>query len=277
MIISLVQTSIEWLAPSANRESAEGWINKCRGSALCLLPEMFSTGFSMDPERSATEGQRTVEWMAQMASRYQMAIGGSVAVCENGTFRNRFYVVERCGRRSFYDKRHLFTFAGEHLNYQAGSERVIVEIEGVKILLLVCYDLRFPVWARNGWTEGGTESGAESSAESGTKSGAKSGAEYDVVACVANWPKSRRGAWDILLRARAIENLAYVCGVNIVGADPSCEYSGGTAAIDYKGETITAVEDNTEGIINVNIDIEGLRAFREKFPALRDADQFEIR
>ncbi|MFR9603704.1 MAG: nitrilase-related carbon-nitrogen hydrolase [Rikenellaceae bacterium] len=264
MIISLVQTSIEWLDPTTNRESAEGWIKKCRGSALCLLPEMFTTGFSMDPERSAAEGQRTVEWMAQMASRYQMAIGGSVAVCEDGTFRNRFYVVERCGRRGFYDKRHLFTFAGEHLKYQAGSRRVIVEIEGVKILLLVCYDLRFPVWARNGWAEEGAECGVGS------------GAEYDVVACVANWPKSRRGAWDTLLRARAIENLAYVCGVNRVGEDPSCAYSGGTVAIGYKGETIAAVEDNTEGIVKLNVDIEGLKAFRAKFPALRDADEFEI-
>ncbi len=252
MIISLVQTSIEWLAPIENCKSAEEWIKKCQGSTLCLLPEMFATGFSMSPELATRGWEQTLEWMKSMAQRYQVAIGGGVAVRDVNGYCNRFYVVSQNGEVKFYDKRHLFSFAGEDQLYTSGQERVIVEIDGVRILLLVCYDLRFPVWSRNC-------------------------GDYDVAIYIANWPTPRREAWDALLRARAIENLAYVGGVNIVGEDPNCRYSGGTAAIDYKGNTIAAVADNCEGIATFNVDIEGLRRFRVKFPALDDADNFEIK
>ncbi len=238
--------------PSANRSSAEGWIRKCAGSSLVLLPEMFTTGFCMTPSDSSKGWQETVDWMADMARRYDVAIGGGVAVEECGNYYNRFYVVDKRGQVTHYDKRHLFSFAGEDKAYSGGERRVVVEIEGVRVLLLTCYDLRFPVWGRNR-------------------------GDYDVMVCIASWPSSRRGAWDTLLRCRAIENLAYVCGVNIVGSDPNCQYSGGTAAIDYKGNTISAVEDNTTGVATIEIDMKSLQKFRDKFPALSDADNFEIK
>ncbi|MFI3282851.1 MAG: nitrilase-related carbon-nitrogen hydrolase [Rikenellaceae bacterium] len=252
MNISLIQTSIKWLQPEENRRCAEEWISKCQGSALTLLPEMFDSGFCMDPLKSSVECTQSLNWMVDMARKYQMAIGGSIAVEHNGDFYNRFYVVESCGKMHYANKRHLFSYAGEDDKYSAGAKRVVITLNGVRILLLVCYDLRFPVWMRNC-------------------------GDYDVVACVANWPKSRRAVWDTLLRARALENLAYVCGVNIVGADPSSIYSGGTKAIDFKGNIVDSVEDNMQGVATLNVDMEALREFRAKFPALEDADDFEIK
>lgn len=251
MKISLIQTSIEWLNASANRVSAEEWIKRCQGSTLCVLPEMFSTGFCMNPTQNTTEWRQTLEWMKEMAAKYQLAVAGSVAVEEGGRYYNRLYVVHKCGKVEKYDKHHLFTFAGEHNNYTAGDERVIITIEGVRILLLVCYDLRFPVWIRNH-------------------------GDYDAIVCVANWPSPRRGAWDTLLKARAIENLSYVCGVNIVGEDSTCQYSGGTVALNFLGEDIQRVEDNKKGIATVDIDLAALAEFRAKFPALNDGEKFEI-
>lgn len=252
MVISLIQNSIEWLDSQANRASGEEWISECGGSSLVLFAEMFSSGFSASPADSSKDAEATLDWMQKMAQKYQVAIGGSVAVKDADKYYNRFYVVEKSGKVNHYDKRHLFTFAGEHHNYTGGDERVVIEIEGVRILLLVCYDIRFPVWMRNR-------------------------GDYDVIACVANWPKSRRYAWDTLLKARAIENQSYVCGVNIVGSDPNCIYSGGTAAIDFMGATIDKVEDEMRGIASINIDLDALREFRAKFPAMDDADDFEIK
>lgn len=226
-------------------------IAQCATSRLVVLPEMFTTGFCTDPRVGAESGEQTLAWMQQMASRYGVALAGSVAVELDGDYYNRLYVVEPDGRYSKYDKRHLFTFAGEHHNYKAGDQRGIVEIEGVRILLLICYDLRFPVWSRNR-------------------------GDYDMILCVANWPRARRAPWDLLLRARAVENLSYVCGVNIVGSDPNVDYSGGTAAIDFLGNVIASVPDDQEGVATVEIDMEALRNFRAKFPALNDADNFEI-
>ncbi len=251
MKISLVQNSIEWLNPSVNRSNAEVWIKKCEGSDLCLLPEMFSTGFCMDSEKASCSSGETLEWMKNMARKYQIAIAGGVAVEQSGSLYNRFYVVERSGKVSHYDKRHLFSFAGEGDSYRAGEERVVVNIGGVRLLLLVCYDLRFPVWSRNR-------------------------GDYDVMLCIASWPKSRRSAWDILLRARAVENLCYVCGVNIVGSDPQCEYSGGTVAIDFLGSTVASVADYECGAATLDVDMGSLKKFRERFSALNDGDRFEI-
>ncbi|MFI3277760.1 MAG: amidohydrolase [Rikenellaceae bacterium] len=254
MKISLIQTSIKWLDVEKNQDAAKEWIIKSRdkGADLCIFSEMFTTGFCMDPSKCAQREESVEDWFGAMADEYDIAIGGGVAIEQDGGTVNRFYIVEPNGRVSQYDKRHLFTFAGEQNYYTPGVERVVVEIKGVMILLLVCYDLRFPVWCRN------TDN-------------------YDVMLCIANWPKSRRFVWDTLLRSRAIENVCYVGGVNIVGEDPSCVYSGGTAAINFRGEAISQVEDDAHGIAIFDVDLEALQSFRAKFPALEDMDKFEIK
>lgn len=252
MKVSLVQSSIEWMQPEINWASAERWISKSVDSDMVILPEMFTTGFCMTPEKVAQSCCEVVSKLKELSQRYGVTIVGSVAVEECGEYYNRLYCVRRDGSYEHYDKRHLFTFSGEDKRYAAGKDRVVVEVDGVRFLLLVCYDLRFPVWARNR-------------------------GDYDVMICVANWPESRRQVWDILLRARAIENVSYMCGVNIVGVDPSASYSGGTAVVDYRGRVVSSVADGECGVATVEIDLEALRAFREKFPALGDADCFEIR
>ncbi len=207
----------------------------------------------MNPAKSAeseAEGE-TLQWMRSVAAQYGVTIAGGVAVKVGEEYFNRLYVVRSDGSYAKYDKRHLFSFSGEHEVYKAGDERVVVEIDGVKVLLLICYDLRFPVWCRNR-------------------------GDYDLIVCVANWAASRRFVWDTLLRSRAIENVSYMCGVNIVGEDLSCSYSGGTAAINYLGQTVAVVADGEQGVATFEVDIEALRAFRRKFPVLGDADRFEI-
>lgn len=251
MKVSIIQTSTKWLKPEENRKSAQDFINNNSGSDIYILGEMFTTGFSVKPEQSAESNEETLIWLKKMAAEKNATIGGSVSVEDNGKYFNRFYMVKPDGTYSKYDKRHLFSYAGEHKEYESGNERVIIEVEGVRILLLVCYDLRFPVWSRNL-------------------------GDYDMIAYVANWPKKRRFAWDTLLRARAIENQCYVCGVNIVGSNPPHEYSGGTAGVDFLGGTIADVADNVEGVATFNIDMEALRAFRAEFPVLDDADTFTI-
>ena len=252
MKISLIQTSIKWLDSNANRVTAEQLLDKYIGSDMYFFAEMFTTGFCMTPKESAESGEETLNWLKKMAVERGIAIGGSVSVEENGKYYNRFYVVKSDGSYVEYNKRHLFSFAGEDKCYEAGQERVVVEVGGVRILLLVCYDLRFPVWSRNR-------------------------GDYDLMVCVANWPTPRRFVWDTLLRARALENQSYVCGVNIVGSDPTCEYSGGTAAIDFLGSTIGQVPDKEEGVVSFEIDIKALHEFRDKFPALNDADNFTLK
>ena len=178
-------------------------------------------------------------------------MAGSVSIKENGKFYNRFYFVYPDGTYCSYDKRHLFTYGGEHKTFTAGKERVIVTYQGVRILLQICYDLRFPVWSRNR-------------------------KDYDMVIYVASWPTPRVEVWSALLRARALENQCYVAGVNRVGEDPSCQYSGGTALIDPYGHTLGACKDGEEGEVTADIDMEELERFRQKFPVLDDADAFEL-
>ncbi len=252
MKVSLIQRSIEWLSPERNRSVAEEWIAKCVGSDLVVLPEVFATGFCLDPEQSAASGAATFEWMKDMAQRHNIHLAGSVAVKDGGNYYNRLYVTHPDGSFDKYDKHHLFTFSGENKHYTAGNQRVVIEIGGVRILLLVCYDLRFPAWIRNR-------------------------GDYDMILCVSNWARARRSAWDVLLRARAIENVAYVCGVNIVGLYPSCLYSGGTAAIDFRGEVVANVADGELGIATVNLDLAALAKFRAEFPSLDDADDFVLK
>ena len=249
MKVTLLQTDIFWAQPARNVEAAEEAIRKAPKSDLYILPEMWSTGFATVPEGIAeSDESESLEWMKSAADRFNAAIAGSIAIKSgnDGTYRNRFYFVKPGGEVSFYDKHHLFTYGGEHRRYTAGKERVTVEWRGVRFLLIVCYDLRFPLWAR-------------------------SREDYDAILCVASWPTPRVNAWRTLLKARAIENQFYVAGVNRVGSDPSCEYCGGTAFIDPYGNA-DECPDNTVSFVTGEIDMERLEAFRQKFPVLKDRD-----
>ncbi len=255
MRLTLLQQDILWAAPATNLVRAEQAIDSAPGSDLYVLPEMFATGFNGDPKQTAQDADHstTLSWMLRMADKHNAAIAGSVAIREtNGSFYNRLYFVRPDGETIHYDKRHLFTYSGENLNYTPGNRRIIVEWRGVRFLLQVCYDLRFPVWSRNGRTTDKERL-------------------YDAIIYVASWPASRMEVWNTLLRARAIENQCYVCGVNRVGSDPSCNYSGGSMLVDPYGKT-TVCPDNEECALTAELDMQKLQAFRSKFPVLNDMD-----
>lgn len=246
MKVDILQTDISWASPEKNMESLAGMLHP--GAGLYLLPEMWSTGFSMTPEAHAEKGGgAALSFMKEQAARLNGAVAGSVAVSGNGDFRNRFYFVEPDGSVFIYDKHHLFTYSGEDRHYRAGNEKVVVEWQGIRFRLAVCYDLRFPVWLRNR-------------------------GDYDVLLCVASWPESRLDAWKTLLKARAIENQCYVMACNRTGDDPSCHYAGGSAAIDPFGREMTAWSD-VEQVFEAEIDMNSLVEFRKKFPVLHDADE----
>ena len=248
MKITILQRDIEWANPPVNINRADEVIDRNPGSDINVLPEMFSTGFCTNPEGIAeSDNSETLQWLKRKAAAIDAAIAGSVAVTKDGKFYNRFYFVKPDGSVTHYDKKHLFTYGGEHKRFTAGNERVVVEFRGVRILLEICYDLRFPVWARNR-------------------------GDYDMILYVASWPTPRVSAWSALLVARAIENQCYVAGVNRVGNDPACQYCGGSVVIDPYGKTIAACTDNLECEATATIDIEALEAFRAKFPVLNDAD-----
>ena len=252
MKLAIIQTNIDWGNPSANVDKANEIIDRLGQADLFVLPEMFSTGFCTVPKGVAEPvGCDTLQWMKRKAAEKDCAIAGSIATEEGGCFYNRFYFVHPDGRVEWYDKKHLFTYGGEDKHFTAGKQRVIVTHRGVRILLQVCYDLRFPVWARNR-------------------------KEYDMILYVASWPTSRVEAWKTLLKARAIENQCYVAGVNRVGEDPNCSYCGGSAIIDPYGRVLEECEDGVEMTATGEIDMEKLEAFRLKFPVLNDADDFEL-
>ncbi len=252
MTISLIQMDITWADPAANRARAETAIESLPTDVdLIVLPEMFSTGFAMQPQSIAeAEPSATLAWMRTMASQRSCAVAASVAVAVNDgttTYRNRFFFVKPDGSVTHYDKHHLFTYGGEPQSYTAGDERVVVEWRGVRFILFVCYDLRFPVWSRNR-------------------------EDYDCALYVGNWPTSRIGAWTALLRARAIENQCFVVGVNRVGTDPACRYCGASLAIDPYGHDLAACAIDEECSATAVLDMDVLRAFRTKFPVLKDRD-----
>ena len=252
MNITLFQRDIAWGDPAENMRLNEERLLQAPKSDLYVLPEMWSTGFVSQPaEAKVGDGTEELQWMQRMAKRLDAALAGSVAVqASDGTYRNRFYFVTPEGVWH-YDKRHLFTYGGEHKRYTAGEERVVVEWRGVRFLLMVCYDLRFPIFSRNVPREQGG---------------------YDCALYVASWPTPRIAAWRTLLLARAIENQCYVCGVNRVGTDPNCQYCGGTEAIDPYGRVIEACPDGSESSLTFCLDLSALQAFRNKFPVLRDRD-----
>lgn len=254
MQITLLQCNIEWGNPPANRTRMEHTLHVAPHSDLYVLPEMWSTGFITNPaDYDCIEGEEgnTLRWMTQMAQHLDAALAGSLSImAKDGTYRNRFYFVTP-DSVAYYDKHHLFTYGGEHLRYTPGQKRVVVEWRGVHFLLQVCYDLRFPIFSRNKMDDRPC---------------------YDCILYVASWPTPRVEAWRTLLLARAIENQCYVCGVNRVGNDPTCQYCGGTAFIDPYGVRLQEVPMNEEGILTAQLEMERLQTFREKFPVLLDRD-----
>lgn len=251
VIVTALQTDIVWGKPQENAARMEAAIKANASSDLYVLPEMWSTGFATTPEGIAEKDEASLKWMKRMAKETGAAIAGSVATDLGDDFRNRLYFVKPTGEVAFYDKHHLFTYGQEDKSYKAGEKRTVVEWKDVRFVLLVCYDLRFPVWSR-------------------------SHQDYDAMIYVASWPKSRQDAWSTLLRARAIENQSYVIGVNRVGDDPQCHYAGGTAIIDAYGHTQKECEPEKEQAITAGIDMEALDAFRQKFPVLKDRDIFHF-
>lgn len=244
----ILQQDIAWADCKTNFGKAESAIDSCGGADLYILPEMFSTGFCTEPETLPDDiGAVTLEWMKSKAAQTDAAIAGSVVFKEDGKYYNRFCFVRPDGSFEKYDKRHLFTYGGEHEHFTAGSERVVVDYRGVRILLEVCYDLRFPVWSRNK-------------------------GDYDMIIYVASWPSARVAAWKSLLVARAIENQCYVAGVNRVGTDPYNVYDGGSMIVDPYGNRIAECVDGEVSAASADIDMPSLEAFRKKFPVLKDSD-----
>ena len=229
----------------------EGIVQSANDVDLIVLPEMFTTGFSMTPEQIDSRHQNdTVDWMRQQALKLNTAITGSIIASDDGKYFNRLYFVTAEGLVQTYDKRHTFTLAGEDMVYEKGDKRLIIDYRGFRICPMICYDLRFPVWSRN------TE-------------------DYDVLLYVANWPAPRILAWDTLLKARAIENMAYCIGVNRVGVDENgLEYIGHSAVYDSLGETLAYSE--SEGVIKVELDHQHLADTRNNLKFLQDKDTFNL-
>ena len=251
--ISLVQTHLDWQQPEQNRERLTRLLAPLVGQTdLIVLPEMFTTGFTMEPETVAEPmSGPTLAWLREQASTLGAALCGSVVI-EDGGYRNRLLFVTPDGAVEYYDKRHLFRMANEHQHYVAGEIRQVIEYRGWRILPQVCYDLRFPVWCRNR-------------------------NDYDLMLYVANWPSPRRHAWRTLLLARAIENQCYLAGVNRVGEDgKGLEYTGDSLLVDFKGQALLDAPAGEAFVKTGTLDGEALQQFRQKFPAWQDADPFSI-
>jgi predicted amidohydrolase len=251
--VTLVQTELAWQEPAANRHRLAAHFRGLAGHTdLVLLPEMFSTGFSMDAAGLAEEmGGSTVGWMREEAAAMGCVVAGSLIVRDGGRHFNRFVFARPDGRLEHYDKRHLFRMAGEDRHFAPGDRRVVVEIKGWRICPMVCYDLRFPVWSRNR-------------------------GDFDLLAYVANWPARRAQAWSALLRARAIENVCYVAGVNRIGKDGNgTGYAGDSVALDFLGQPLSS-EGGGDRVETSVLDMESLTAFRDSFPVHLDADDFRL-
>ena len=259
--VSIVQGETRWHDPAGNRDYYAGLIAPLHGiTDLVVLPETFTSGFSNDAVAAAEDMRgATVDWLLEQADRLDAAVTGSVQLRDGEGVYNRMLFAAPGGGLAHYDKRHLFSFANEHQRYAAGDRRVIVEWKGWHILLQVCYDLRFPVFARNRFD----------AARPGLP-------DYDLALYVANWPSVRSHAWKTLLRARAIENVSYVVGVNRVGTDGNgLHYSGDSVVVDFLGQPVSECMD-TEVVVTTTLQAAELQAHRERFPALRDADAFNL-
>ncbi len=249
--VALVQADLHWHDPTANRALFDDLIGDVEAD-LIVLPEMLSTGFTMaSREVAETMDGDTVAWLRALAAKKGATVSGSVVIRDAGRCYNRLVWMPPDDRETIYDKRHLFRMAGEHEHYAAGESRVNVQLGDWRIRLSVCYDLRFPVWLR-------------------------SRGDYDALLCVANWPAARQTAWNTLLRARAVENLCYTIAVNRVGRDGNgVDYRGGSGVYGPEGDALAEVFDR-EAVVTVSLDLDQLDAYRQQFPAWRDADGFEI-
>lgn len=252
--IALLQANLEWEKIQENLDTFETKIKKLSQDVdLIFLPEMFTTGFSMNAAELAEPAKGpSFKWMQKMAAEKDAAVTGSIITSEKGHFYNRLYFVFPDGSFEKYDKRHTFTFANEHKTYDSGTERLIVEYNGWRICPLVCYDLRFPVWARN------TD-------------------DYDLLFYVANWPAARITAWDVLLKARAIENMSYCIGLNRVGRDgKDLEYVGHSAVYDSLGKKVSQKAEEAEWVEEVTLYKKHLEDTRSQFRFLQDRDKFTL-
>ena len=263
MKTTIIQLDIEWGSPLENIRRVERLMAEAPGSDLYVLPEMWSTGFATEPDGIAESESTSVSlsWMRTTARRLNCAISGSLAmnisnhnyqlsIFNSQLYVNRHYFIDgRSGSETYYDKHHLFTYGHEDRYYQPGSSHSIVEYCGFRILLLTCYDLRFPVWSRY-----------------------SDALQYDAIIAVANWPESRQNAWQILTRARAMENQAYLIGCNRVGDDQYSHYLGQSAFISPIGKTLTSCLPNTEQTVSFTLDLETVRHQRSKFKVLDDRD-----
>lgn len=254
--VTIIQSDLYWENIEKNLEQFSKKIASIEQQTnLIVLPEMFTTGFSMQPEKLAdTMDGETIKWLQAKASEKNCVITGSFICKENGCFYNRLIWMKPDKSFSYYDKRHLFSLADEQKYYSAGTKKITEEINGWKICPLICYDLRFPVWSRN-----------------------NKNSPYDVLIYVANWPEKRSYPWKSLLVARAIENQCYVIGVNRIGDDGNKIYhSGDSAIINFKGELISKTLSHESSIETVGLNYNELVDFRKHFPFLNDADDFSI-
>lgn len=257
--VTTIQTDLFWEDKKANLEKFDNLLANDLQTDIVILPEMFTTGFSMNPEPFAEPmNGETMIWLHQKARQLNAAITGSFIATEivNGknVFFNRLVFMQPDGNFSYYDKKHLFSLAGEHQFYTAGSERVLIDWRGWRICPLICYDLRFPVWSRN-----------------------RVQSPYDLLIYVANWPQRRVKAWESLLIARAIENQCFTIGVNRIGNDGNgLPHSGSTSVIDFSGERLYFLS-GTEGVETITLSKENLRNFRKNLPFLADQDNFEFK
>ncbi|PIE48193.1 MAG: nitrilase family protein [Flavobacteriales bacterium] len=257
--IAYAQLDLAWKDPKHNCYKIEQWLdNNKQQTDLVILPEMFTTGFVTEPREVAETMQgETITWLQEQAKRYNLAIIGSLIIEEQGRYYNRLFFMDRHGEYQTYDKRHLFTYGGEHKKFDGGKERLIVELNGWRICPMICYDLRFPVWSKNTYQNGQYD--------------------YDVLIYIANWPSARAHAFRQLLVARAIENQAYVVGVNRIGVDgKGLYYQGNTTALDFKGHHISEIEPDEEAWAHVSLSHQSLEDFRQSFPLGMDWDTFTI-
>jgi len=257
--VAIIQSELYWEDVSANLMMFEEKIwNLEEGVDFILLPEMFNTGFSMNPEKLAeVPGLHTEKWLRQMASQRKALVGGSYIVKDGGNYYNRFVAAYPDGKIKYYNKRHLFSLAKEEVYFTAGEDRLILEYKSWKICPLICYDLRFPVWSRNSLVNEGEYA-------------------YDLLVYAASWPKPRIAAWDALIKSRAIENVSYVAGANRVGSDNNDnEYVGHSGVYDFAGQAMDKLVEG-EGIVTAKLSKEALREFRSRFPFIDDIDDFQL-
>ncbi|NCP45339.1 MAG: amidohydrolase [Flavobacteriales bacterium] len=262
LTVTIIQTALCWEDKAKNLAQFSEKIKAINSKTdIIVLPEMFSTGFSMNSEKLAEPMYgETVDWLKKQAKSKNAIIIASLIIEEDTKFFNRLIWMQPDGQHFHYDKRHLFTMAGEDQYFNAGENRLIVHYKGWRICPLICYDLRFPAWSRN-----------ISLAEP------KNTHEFDCLIYIANWPTVRISHWNKLLEARAIENQCYVVGVNIIGKDGNeKEYSGNSAVIEPKGECISKTKPNEESVETLKLDLKELNDYRQKFPVIEDADDFHL-